>query len=155
MTASREGAREELAGSLAPPMSNGEVVFEAPWQGRVFGMARALADAGLYDWEEFRTRLIEALGAWDRRPEGEFEYYDHFLRALERLLEDKGLVSGPGVAERLALLSARPHGHDHHSHDHYSHDHHDHHDQQHGHDHDQDHDHSRNDDGGRGHEHHR
>ena len=34
-----------LDGRIAPPTANGEVVFEAPWQGRVFGMARLLAEA--------------------------------------------------------------------------------------------------------------
>jgi nitrile hydratase accessory protein len=104
---------DELTGELAPPMANGEVLFEAPWQGRVFGMARALAEAGVYDWEEFRVRLIEEIAAWDRNPEGEYRYYDHFLRALERLLLDKGLIGDDGLGDRVAAFAARPHGHDH------------------------------------------
>lgn len=108
----------ELHGGLAPPMANGEVLFEAPWQGRVFGMARALAAAGVYDWDEFRARLIEELAGWDRAAAvdaaAEFAYYDHFLRAFERLLLDKGLVTAAGVGSRTAEFRARPHGHDHH-----------------------------------------
>lgn len=106
-------AARELDGALAPPMVNGEVVFEAPWQGRVFGMARALAEDGVYDWEEFRTCLIEEIADWDRSPAGEYRYYDHFLRAFEKLLESKGLVSAGVLGERTQTLRARPHGHDH------------------------------------------
>ena len=106
-------AGDELTGALAPPMANGEVLFEAPWQGRVFGMARALAEAGVYDWDEFRARLIEEIAAWDRQPDGEYRYYDHFLRALERLLLDKGLIGAEGLGDRVSAFAARPHGHDH------------------------------------------
>jgi nitrile hydratase accessory protein len=102
-----------LEGELAPPMVNGEVVFEAPWQGRVFGMARAMADAGVYDWEEFRACLIEEIAGWDRQPQGQYVYYDHFLNALERLLLSKGVLATHGLRERCDELSRRPHGHDH------------------------------------------
>ncbi len=115
-----QGPETELGGELAPPMVNGEVVFEAPWQGRVFGMARALAEAGLYDWDEFRAHLIDEIAQWDRAGAGEYRYYDHFLRAFEKLLVDKGLVSTDHVAERVEAFLARPHGHDH---DHHQHDH--------------------------------
>lgn len=102
-----------LEGDLAPPMANGEVIFEAPWQSRVFGMARALADAGVYDWEEFRVLLIEEIGRWDRQGEGAFAYYDHFLAAFERLLEHKRLLPPGGLQDRTDALARRPHGHDH------------------------------------------
>jgi nitrile hydratase accessory protein len=103
-------------------MANGEVVFEAPWQSRVFGMARALADAGAYDWNDFRARLIEEISAWDRQPDGEYAYYDHFMRALERLLAERGLVAPAELSRRVAELAARPPGHDHHhDHDHHGH----------------------------------
>ena len=45
----------ELAGDIAPPMANGELVFESPWEGRVFGMARVLCEQGLFEWDEFRA----------------------------------------------------------------------------------------------------
>jgi nitrile hydratase accessory protein len=103
----------DLTGPLAPPMANGEVVFEAPWQGRVFGMARALAAAGLYEWDEFRDCLIREIARWEREGEGEYAYYDHFLRAFEFLLAAKGLVVPGVLRDRCAELRSRPHGHDH------------------------------------------
>ncbi len=102
-----------LDDSLAPPMSNGELAFEEPWQGRVFGMANALCDAGCFEWAEFQAKLIAAIGDWERCPEVEYAYYDHFLIALENLLKEKHLVVGDVLEARSAALAARPHGHDH------------------------------------------
>ena len=108
-----------LDGNLAPPMANGEVLFDAPWQGRVFGMARVLAEAGHYTWDEFRAHLIAQIGAWDRSAaaaatEGtEYRYYDHFLAALQALLAEKRLLPPALVEERVRMFAGRPHGHDH------------------------------------------
>ena len=52
-----------MEGAAALPRKNGELVFDEPWHGRVFGMAVALHEQGVYDWEEFRQTLI----APDRR----------------------------------------------------------------------------------------
>ena len=51
---------EILDGSLtAPPRLNGELVFEAPWQSRAFGVTADLVESGCFSWEDFRIRLIE------------------------------------------------------------------------------------------------
>jgi nitrile hydratase accessory protein len=97
-------------------MANGEVVFEAPWQGRVFGMARALAEAEVFPWDELRHRLIAELAAWERSPRGEFRYYDHFLAALEGVLAARGLLAAGALQNRYRELLARPPGHDHRHH---------------------------------------
>ena len=106
---------DELDGTIAPPMANGEVLFDAPWQGRVFGMARALAEAGLYTWDEFRAELIASIGEWDRSPgeDQDYEYYNHFQTALERLLIAKQLVDSDSLRCRVTEFLARPHDHDH------------------------------------------
>jgi len=110
----------ELDGELAPPMENGEVVFEAPWQGRAFGMARTLADAGLYAWEDFRACLIRELAHHRGGDDEPFAYYDHFLRALETLLVSRGLLDAEALGQRRQVFMARPHDHDHdHDHDHH------------------------------------
>lgn len=107
-----------LDGELAPPTANGEVVFDEPWQGRVFGMARLLADQGHYSWDEFRAHLIDKIGDWDRSelatdPSVAYRYYDHFLAAFQALLAQKGMLDGSDVEARFKALRARPHGHDH------------------------------------------
>ena len=73
----------ELSGEATPPMANGEVVFEAPWQSRTFALARALCEDGYYTWDEFRERLIDAVGAAD---DEDFQYFDCFQEALLNLL---------------------------------------------------------------------
>ncbi len=127
----------ELGGAAAPPMVNGELVFEAPWQGRAFGIARGLAERGVYAWDDFRAALIEQIGAFDRSidtarldsavPTSEFHYYDHFLRALESLLVARGVIARGELIDRVHAFEERPAGHDHMHHPH-EHDHHHHHD---------------------------
>lgn len=105
-----------LQGQLAPPLANGELVFEAPWQGRVFGMARSLCDSGLYSWDEFRERLIKSIALWESvntNALDSYEYYDLFLIAFENLLVDKNLLGDDVLSRAIAELNARPHGHDH------------------------------------------
>ncbi|MCZ6616790.1 MAG: nitrile hydratase accessory protein [Gammaproteobacteria bacterium] len=103
----------ELSGMEEPPMANGELIFEAPWQATVFGMARALSEAGLYDWDEFRGYLIRTIALRGREDEGDYAYYDHFLTALETLLADRGFVSPESLQARCREFRERPHGHDH------------------------------------------
>ena len=89
-----------MTGGAAPPRRNGELVFEAPWQGRVFGMALALVERLGLDWKEFQQRLIAEIGA---RPE--VPYYDCWLAALERLAVDHGALSAREVAAAMAKAS--------------------------------------------------
>jgi len=134
----------ELTAGIAPPMANGELVFEAPWQARAFGMARALCEQGLYTWDEFREELIAAIARWEavhapfsdqelgdrvgelsaRSGDGtpavpsDYAYYDCFVEALETLLVHRGALEANALSERHDALEARPHGHDHHHHHH-------------------------------------
>ena len=110
-----------LADDLQPPMANGEVLFEQPWQGRVFGMAVALHEAGMFAWPEFQDRLIAVIASWDRQSDGvdPYAYYDHFAQALDDLMVAKGVLSVADLQARVAVFADRPHGHDHdHEHDH-------------------------------------
>ena len=43
--------------ALALPRSNGELIFDAPWQGRLFGLVVHLCKAGAFEWDEFKTHL--------------------------------------------------------------------------------------------------
>jgi nitrile hydratase accessory protein len=78
-------------------------------------MAVSLHERGVFEWGEFRTLLVEEIGAWERgHPDGEaYRYYARWLAALERLMLHKRLCSAAEVDARLATLAARPHGHDH------------------------------------------
>jgi cobaltochelatase CobN len=77
--------------AAAVPRRNGELVFDEPWQGRVFGMAVALSEQGRLPWEEFRQALIAEIAAAEARG-GEFRYYHAWLAAFERVLAERGAV---------------------------------------------------------------
>ncbi len=112
----------DSAGPAAPPRDNGELVFAAPWESQAFGVAMALHQARAFDWEDFRQRLIAEIRDWEQADpdRGGWSYYRCWLRALERLLADRGLVAAEDLRARAALLAARPpdHGPPGHRHDH-------------------------------------
>ena len=107
----------DIEGPAAPPRSNGELVFAAPWESRAFGLAMALHDGGLFEWEAFRQQLIAAVARAEAAG-GEFSYYRCWLEALQTLLDLEGLVDVASVEERTAELACRPVGHDHRHDDH-------------------------------------
>jgi len=86
-----------MAGQAALPRKNGELVFDEPWQGRVFGMAVALHEQGCFDWEEFRQTLIRQVQAAEGRG-GAFVYYEIWLATFEEVLARKQIVT-PGELE--------------------------------------------------------
>ena len=103
-------------GPLSPPRRNGEIVFDALWESRVFGMTMTLHEQKAFRWEEFRARLIEAIAAWERahHPHAEgYRYWDCWLAAFERLVTEKGLCPPANLDARVNELAARPPGHDH------------------------------------------
>ena len=86
---------QRMAGAAALPRDNGELVFDAPWQGRVLAMALAVVEQRGLDWDEFRRRLITAIDADPTRP-----YYESWTVALTDLLVDLGVVTGEELAAR-------------------------------------------------------
>ncbi|MDB5108388.1 MAG: hypothetical protein JWM69_1329 [Candidatus Binatus sp.] len=73
-------------------------VFSAPWEARAFAIALQLAKSGLFTWDEFRECLIAEVASSDRvhardGTSDHGEYYEHFLRALERVLAEKKLLT--------------------------------------------------------------
>ena len=107
MTADRvpAGALASLGEQAGVPRKNGELVFAAPWEGRAFGLVVALHERQLYDWEEFRGRLIAEIGRADVAGEPS-SYYERWLAAFERLLVEKGLVAQAELDARSAALAA-------------------------------------------------
>jgi nitrile hydratase accessory protein len=72
--------------------------FEHEWQRRAFGLALALSEFGHYPWEEFQRALIERIGSWQDAPESsreKWEYYDHWVAALQTVVDDHGLLTAP------------------------------------------------------------
>jgi nitrile hydratase accessory protein len=103
-------------GPLSPPRRNGEIVFDALWESRVFGMTMTLYEAGAFRWDEFRDRLIAAIAAWERAHHPDdttYRYWDCWLEAFTQLVADKGLCPADTLEMRVKEFAARPPGHDH------------------------------------------
>jgi nitrile hydratase accessory protein len=105
----------DASGPAAPPRRNGELVFAAPWESRVFGITMALHEQGRFEWDEFRDRLVAAIARAEgaHAPGVPFPYYACWFEALEALLAAKGLCAADAVRARTGELAARPAGHDH------------------------------------------
>ena len=100
-----EDAVAYMTGNAALPRRNGELVFDAPWESRAFGLAVGLSQAGVFTWDEFRERLIAEIAEWEAagHPAEEWSYYACWLHALEELLEERGIATD---AELDALMEA-------------------------------------------------
>ncbi len=109
----------ELDGPGAPPRLNGELVFDAPWQSRVFGLTAALVETGRLDWAGFQQALIARVGAADAV--GADDYWGCWRDAFGDCCAALGLVNPDDWSQRTTALLSRPAGHDHdhtHHHDH-------------------------------------
>lgn len=114
----------EIRAALDPPGED-DVTFEAPWQARAFAIAVALRRQGDLDWGRFQDALIAELDGVDSSDEA--AYYRAWLRAIEGLLVDDGVVDRATFADRVhefergerdaSEFVVGDHGH-HHDHDH-------------------------------------
>ncbi|MEM9653376.1 MAG: nitrile hydratase accessory protein, partial [Actinomycetota bacterium] len=114
----------DVDGPAAPPRANGELVFTAPWQSRLFGATMRLFEAEHFEWDRFRDLLIGAIAVHEQElldPE-QYDYWGCWLRALEQLVTELGLLSTDELERTAAAVAARPPGHDH-THDDHGHDH--------------------------------
>lgn len=97
----------DVDGPAAPPRSNGELAFNAPWERRVFGLTMALTDS-IFSYEDFRQRLIRSVGEAPGRP-----YWQSWAAALEAVLDEACAIDADELERRHQQFLARPHGHDH------------------------------------------
>ena len=89
-------------------------------------MVMKLHEGGCFTWDEWATRLSEAIkqAQADGDPDLGNTYYEHWLVALEGIIEEKDLLPAALIAERQASIKAehaQSHGHEHsheHGHDH-------------------------------------
>lgn len=104
--------------AVALPRSNGELVFDAPWQGRLFGLVVHLCQAGAFEWDEFKTHLIAAIEASgiDETCDPAV-YYRQFGAAFCRLAAEKRFFDADALDVRT-LVEAQRLAHDDHDHDH-------------------------------------
>lgn len=91
----------DMDGASSLPRKNGELVFDAAWEARVFGMTIAMHERRLFAWNEFRDELIEEIAIADREGSSS-TYYERWLEAFEHLLVEKGLLTHEELEARLA-----------------------------------------------------
>lgn len=89
----------DARGPAAPPRKNGELVFDAPWQGRAFGIALALRTHRPYRWEELRVLLEKRIAAAGPTDDGS-HYYEYWVASLEELLEQRQSISSEELDRR-------------------------------------------------------
>jgi nitrile hydratase accessory protein len=84
----------EMPNGEALPRKSGELVFHDEWERRSFAIAVALAEAGLYDWSDFKRELIASVGEAELDDMGHpsRDYYESWLIALETLLMERGFL---------------------------------------------------------------
>ena len=84
------------------PRDEGGPVFAEPWQAQAFALAVRLSQEGHFTWKEWTTALAGELAAAAARgePDDGSRYYDHWLAALETLVQSKGLVDRSTLAAR-------------------------------------------------------
>jgi nitrile hydratase accessory protein len=77
-------------------------VFAEPWQAGAFALAVKLSEQGHFTWKEWADALADELNAAAGRgePDDGSRYYHHWLAALERLVEIKGLADSVALATR-------------------------------------------------------
>jgi nitrile hydratase accessory protein len=110
---------DDPGGAMALPRSNGELVFDAPWQGRLFGLVVHLCQRGAFEWDEFKTHLIGTIeeSGIDETCDPAV-YYRQFGEAFCRLATQKRFFEEDALDLRT-LLEAQRLAHDDHDHDHH------------------------------------
>jgi nitrile hydratase accessory protein len=93
-----------LGSGDSPPRLNGKLCFSQAWERQAFGVALALSKKGHFDWEDFRQKLISAIGEWEHShslDDPSWSYYERWLTALERLLIEEQVVTAEDLATHL------------------------------------------------------
>ncbi|MGE0725758.1 MAG: nitrile hydratase accessory protein [Alphaproteobacteria bacterium] len=91
-------------------------VFKAPWEASAFAMTVKLYESGFFTWTEWAETLAEEITRAQQGGDPDLgdTYYRHWLAALERLVQQKGIVSGAELVDRRdawdAAVRATPHG---------------------------------------------
>ena len=98
----------DLEGPVSPPRYNGEVVFAAPWERRVFGLTVALCRSGALGWDAFRERLVARIAENEER-----DYWASWAVALEDVLQATATLDSRELDSLHRAYLERPPGHDH------------------------------------------
>ncbi len=91
-------------------------VFNEPWEAEAFALAVRLSEFGYFTWAEWAETLSQEIKVAQERGDPDLgdTYYQHWLKALERLCAEKNLLSHEDMRQRTdewrrAYLNT-PHG---------------------------------------------
>jgi nitrile hydratase accessory protein len=106
------GARRRALPAL--PAEHDGPLFQEPWQATAFALAVHLSERGAIPWREWSAALAREIEAAAGDAAQVDAYFEHWLRALERLCAEKGMVDPAEIrtrqeAWRRAYLDT-PHG---------------------------------------------
>jgi nitrile hydratase accessory protein len=104
-------SRREVVSAGVPGID--DPVFSEPWEAEAFALVVALHERGLFSWGEWAEALSAEVKSETAAQDGS-DYYEHWLKALEKLLAAKG-VAGAAEVDALAAAweraaHATPHG---------------------------------------------
>ena len=91
-------------------------VFREPWEAEAFALAVHLSEAGRFSWAEWTAALTREVAAASAAGDPDLgdTYYRHWLKALQALCVEKGLVAPDRLMERAeawrAAYRRTPHG---------------------------------------------
>ena len=98
------------------PQDDAGPVFEEPWEAQAFALAVELSQQGVFTWKEWVAALADEIQEARNagHPDLGDTYYQHWTRALTRLVADKGVVTPNQLEERAErwrrAYLATPHG---------------------------------------------
>lgn len=95
-----------------------ELVFSEPWEVRAFALAVAGHTSGQYPWKDFQQALVSSIKTWENSVEDlahpSWSYFEHWVSALEEVLEHGGLVDARDVQARTEGVLGTPANRNHH-----------------------------------------
>ena len=99
------------------PQDDNGPIFNEPWEAQAFALVLALHKAGKFSWSEWANYLSEEIKLAQQTGDLDLgdTYYQHWLRALEKITVTKALTTSKDIMRkteqwRLAY-STTPHGH--------------------------------------------
>ena len=78
-----------------------EPVFTAPWEAHAFALTVKLHEQGLFSWVEWSNSLGKAIAAEAEAPD-----YESWLKALESLVLEKGIIEAQELMLGIASLKS-------------------------------------------------
>jgi len=92
------------------PMDEEGPVFKEPWEAQAFALTLKLYQAGHFTWPEWVEHLSAEIRA--AKSDGDADlgatYYRHWLKALEKIVAEKGLAPPGELARRRHEIEANP-----------------------------------------------